>query len=135
MSRWPDDAAAKARPLSAPPLVRVLVVDDHAAFRAAAVAMLQSEGFQVVSEAGTGADAIAAAETLRPDLVLLDVRLPDIDGFAVAEALAALAPAPVVVLVSSRDAVTFGARLRASPARGFLPKSMLSGESLRALVG
>jgi DNA-binding NarL/FixJ family response regulator len=112
----------------------VLVVDDHAGFRDAAGALLEAEGFEVVGEAATGADALAATERLRPDVVLLDIRLPDIDGLSVAEELAALADPPEVVLVSSRDAAAYGARLRSSPARGFLGKGELSGDALRRLL-
>ena len=81
----------------------VLVVDDHADFRSAARSLLQAEGFEVVGEAATGADALLASARLRPDAVLLDVRLPDTDGLSVAEQLAARADPPAVVLVSSRD--------------------------------
>ena len=112
----------------------VLVVDDHAEFRASARALLMSDGFEVVGEAGTGAEAIHAVRLLSPDVVLLDVKLPDVDGIAVAESLALLLDPPLVVLVSSRDAAAYGARLRNAPARGFLAKSDLSGASLRRLL-
>lgn len=113
----------------------VLVVDDHAAFRAAARAMLETDGFEVVGEAETGADAVLAVGRLQPALVLLDVLLPDIDGFEVAETLAAQAEPPDVVLVSSREAITYGARIAGAPIRGFLPKADLSGAALRRLLG
>jgi DNA-binding NarL/FixJ family response regulator len=112
----------------------VLVVDDHADFRSAARALLEAEGFDVVGQAATGAEAIAANERLHPEVVLLDIRLPDTDGLSVAEVLAALADPPAVVLVSSRDAGVYGARLRSSPARGFLVKADLSGDALRRLL-
>lgn len=112
----------------------VLVVDDHADFLSAATALLAADGFEVVGVAATGAGALTANETLRPQVVLLDIRLPDIDGLTVAERLAALPGPPDVVLVSSRDASTYGARLRASPARGFLVKADLSGAALRRLL-
>jgi DNA-binding NarL/FixJ family response regulator len=113
----------------------VLIVDDHAAFRASARALLQAEGFDVVGEAADGAGAVEAVALLRPEIVLLDVQLPDLDGLAVAEQLAAVPDAPAVVLISSRDAAAYGSRLRTTPARGFIPKSGLSGEALAALVG
>src|SRR3954454_9649422 len=100
-------AAWDDRPVSA----TVLVVDDHAEFRAAARALLEAEGFTVVGEAADGADALAANTRLRPQVVLLDIQLPDLDGFAVAERLACAEHVPVVVLISSRDARAYGARL------------------------
>ena len=113
----------------------VLIVDDHAAFRASARALLQAEGFDVVGEAADGAGAVEAVAVLRPEIVLLDIQLPDLDGLAVAEQLAAAEDAPAVVLISSRDAAAYGPRLIEARARGFLPKSGLSGEALAALVG
>jgi DNA-binding NarL/FixJ family response regulator len=112
----------------------VLIVDDHEAFRASARAMLHAEGFDVVGEAADGAEALAAVTELRPDIVLLDIQLPGLDGIMVAEQIAASAEPPVVVLISSRDAFTYGSRLLEAPARGFIPKSGLSGEALAALV-
>jgi DNA-binding NarL/FixJ family response regulator len=113
----------------------VLIVDDHAAFRASARALLEAEGFEVVGEAGDGAEAVEAVAVLRPAIILLDIQLPDLDGLAVAELLAAAPDAPAVVLISSRDAATYGPRLQATPARGFIPKSRLSGQALAALTG
>lgn len=113
----------------------VLLVDDHADFRASARALLEAEGFPVVGEAGDGAAALAAVERLRPAVVLLDIQLPDIDGFAVAERLAAGADPPVVVLISGRDPRAYGQRLAEAPARGFIAKGQLSGAALAALVG
>jgi DNA-binding NarL/FixJ family response regulator len=113
----------------------VLIVDDHAAFRASARALLQAEGFEVVGEAADGAEAVQAVASLRPEIVLLDIQLPDLDGLAVAEQLATVPDGPTVVLISSRDAAAYGPRLQATPARGFIPKSRLSGEALAALVG
>ena len=87
-----------------------------------------------MGQAANGAEALTANEQLRPDVVLLDIRLPDIDGLAVAELLSALAHPPEVVLVSSRAASVYGARLRTSTARGFLVKGELSGDALRRLL-
>ena len=112
----------------------VLIVDDHEAFRASASALLEAEGFTVVGQAADGEAAIAESERLRPQVVLLDIRLPGLDGFAVAERLTALPDPPRVVLISSRDAAAYGPRLRAAPARGFITKRELSGEALAALV-
>jgi DNA-binding NarL/FixJ family response regulator len=113
----------------------VLIVDDHDGFRESARALLEAEGFAVVGDAADGAAAVAAVARLRPDVVLLDVQLPDVDGFAVAGRLAALHEPPRVVLISSRDAVAYGPRLAAAPVCGFLAKRELSGASLAALVG
>ena len=113
----------------------VLIVDDHAAFRTSARALLQAEGFDVIGEATDGAEAVEAVAVMRPEIVLLDIQLPDVDGLAVAEQLAMAPDPPTVVLISSRDAAAYGARLRSTPARGFIPKSGLSGEALAALTG
>ena len=110
----------------------VVIVDDHAAFRASARNLLESEGFIVLGEAGTGASALDLVDALRPDLVLLDVVLPDVDGLEVAERLADRSSR--VVLVSSRDPGDFGARFRRTAAAGFISKDDLSGETLEELL-
>jgi DNA-binding NarL/FixJ family response regulator len=111
--------------------VTVLIVDDHPAFRASARTMLELDGFVVVGEAADGTSGIEQAGALAPDLVLLDVALPDMSGFDVAERLA---PATKVVLTSSRHRSDFGRRVRTSQAVGFIPKDDLSGEALRRLT-
>jgi two-component system, NarL family, nitrate/nitrite response regulator NarL len=113
----------------------VLIVDDHSGFRSFARALLEAEGFDVVGEAADGASALALASALAPELVLLDVALPDMDGFAVCEALQEDAPGPAVILTSSRDLSSYRWRLKRSRARGFIPKSELSGPALAALAG
>jgi DNA-binding NarL/FixJ family response regulator len=112
-------------------VARVLIVDDHPGFRAQARALLVAAGYQVVGEAADGESAVRAARELSPDVVLLDIHLPDADGFEVAAWLAALSTDGVVVLTSSRDACDFGPRITASQAAGFLPKAELSGDALR----
>lgn len=115
---------------------RVLIVDDHPGFRSTARALLQSEGFEVVGETSDGASAVAAVEELQPDLVLLDVQLPDLDGFVVAERLRfCCRRPPAVVLTSSRDGADFGPLVERCGARGFVPKERLSGAALAALLG
>jgi len=111
-----------------------LIVDDHQAFRSFARLLLESEGFDVVGEADDGASAVAAGVELRPQVVLLDVQLPDAFGFDVARRLLALDPAVAVVLVSSRDAADYGDQIEASGALGFIPKAELSGSALRELL-
>jgi DNA-binding NarL/FixJ family response regulator len=112
----------------------VLIIDDHDGFRAFARALLLAEGFDVVGEAEDGASGLEAVEQLGPDLVLLDVQLPDLDGFEVAERLAADADPPVVVLVSTRDATAYGRRLAETTAQGFISKGELSGAALAAVL-
>ena len=112
----------------------VLIVDDHPAFRDAARSLLEAEGFAVVGEAGDGHEALAAAEALQPDVVLLDIQLPGIDGSQVANQLADGNASAAVVLISSRDADTYGARLASVRAAGFLAKRELSGAALARLL-
>ena len=112
---------------------RVLIVDDHKPFRAVARELLESAGYFVAGEAADAAEALAAVAAESPDAVLLDVQLPDSDGFAVAKALAA-ADGPAVVLISSREADDYGRRVESSGARGFIPKSKLSAATLAALL-
>ncbi len=113
----------------------VLIVDDHPSFRASARAILEADGFQVVGEAEDGAGALSAVAGLEPDLVLLDIQLPDMSGFDVCAALAARnGGAPQVVLVSSRDACDFGSLIAQSGARGFVAKAELSGDAVAALL-
>lgn len=113
---------------------RVLIVDDHAEFRELARRVLEQGGFVVVGEAVDGGATTAAVAEMRPDVVLLDVQLPDVDGFAVAEALAAGNHPPIVVLTSSRDASDFGSRIARSGVRGFIPKSRLSATALHEVL-
>jgi DNA-binding NarL/FixJ family response regulator len=112
----------------------VLIVDDHASFRASARLLLETEGFEVVGEADSGAAGLRAAIELQPELVLLDVHLPDVDGFDVAARLTGMEPHPQVVLTSSRDGSDFGPLVSRSGARGFVPKGELSGELIAALI-
>jgi DNA-binding NarL/FixJ family response regulator len=113
----------------------VLIVDDHPGFRRSARALLESLGYVVLGESESGEFALEASARLRPDVVLLDIQLPGLDGFAVAERLAALARPPSVVLVSTRPASAYRDRLAASPALGFLSKAELAGPRLADLLG
>jgi len=112
----------------------LLIVDDHEGLRSFAHTLLDAEGFHVIGEAANGEAALAAVRALRPDVVLLDVELPGIDGFEVAHQLAQVPGAPSLVLTSSRDASDYGQQMADSPARGFLPKQELSGAAVAALV-
>jgi DNA-binding NarL/FixJ family response regulator len=113
---------------------RILIVDDHAGFRAQARALLEAEGFEVVGEVEDGRSASSAARSLKPDLVLLDVGLPDIEGFEVVRDIAPDGPPPLVVLTSSRDAAAYGPRIARSGAHGFIAKDELSGPALSSLL-
>ena len=113
----------------------VLIVDDHPSFRASARAMLESEGFDVIGEAEDGASAIQAVRALAPDVVLLDVQLPDMTGFDVCAAIQGCnGETPEIVLVSSRDASDYGELVTTSCACGFVPKDELSGELLADIL-
>jgi DNA-binding NarL/FixJ family response regulator len=113
----------------------VLIVDDSAAFRTTARVLLEARGYTVAGIAADGAAALDAARSLRPDAVLLDVNLPDMDGVTVAGALTREATAPAVVLVSTVERAALGGRVEACGARGFLPKSELGSPRLVELLG
>ena len=112
----------------------MLIVDDHPSFRQSARLLLESDGWEVVGEAADGQSALAAAQELTPDMVLLDVQLPDLDGFEVARRLRADPAAPAVVMTSSRDACDYGTLAVDNGARGFVAKAELTGEALEALL-
>jgi DNA-binding NarL/FixJ family response regulator len=114
---------------------RILIVDDHPSFRATAKTLLLADGFDVVGEAENGRAALAAVERLRPDLVLLDVQLPDMDGFTVINELRRRdAFRPKIVLTSSHDESDFGPIVARCGAAAFVPKGELSGAALRAVL-
>jgi DNA-binding NarL/FixJ family response regulator len=113
----------------------VLVVDDHAGFRARARMLLEAEGYDVVAEAEDGAGAVTEARRLQPDIVLLDVQLPDLDGFDVAARITRGEDAPMVLLTSSRDWSDSPDLITRSGARGFVRKDELSGRTLGDLTG
>jgi DNA-binding NarL/FixJ family response regulator len=112
----------------------LLIVDDDPSFLAAARQLLEAEGFTVVGEALTGREGVSAASELRPDLVLLDVNLPDIDGFEVLAEIGRGADSPPVVLTSTREASDFGGLIESSGARAFISKGDLSGPALAPYV-
>jgi DNA-binding NarL/FixJ family response regulator len=112
----------------------ILIVDDDPRFRAQARDVLAADGFVVIGEAVDGTSGLEAAQALQPDFVLLDIGLPDIDGFEVATALAVNGPPPLVVLTSSRDARAYGRRLTNGHVLGFIPKERISGSVIRALL-
>ena len=112
----------------------LLIVDDHAVFRSTARALLECDGWTVVGEAADGSSGVDAVRALRPDVVLLDVRLPDIDGFAVAERLTANGGGPAVIVTSSSDDPLYPDRAVSMGACGFVAKHDLSGAALHRLL-
>jgi DNA-binding NarL/FixJ family response regulator len=113
----------------------VLIVDDHAMFRDRARTIVEAAGYDVVGEAEDAEGALARVQELRPSVVLLDIQLPDGDGFTVADQLGSEPNAPVVVLISSREAADFGTRLDRASAVGFIQKDELTGSALREMLG
>lgn len=113
----------------------VLIVDDNDVFRSSARAVLQAAGYDVIGEAGDVAGAVDQVHALHPDVVLLDIQLPDGDGFALAKELATEERPPTVVLISSRERADYGSRVDEAPAAGFISKLDLSRGTLEALIG
>jgi DNA-binding NarL/FixJ family response regulator len=112
----------------------VLIVDDHAGFRATARRVLEAGGYSVIAEAADGSSGVAAAAESRPDLALVDVQLPDFDGFELTRRLCEAEDAPQVVLTSSHERADLGSLVETSGARGFVSKSELSAAALEALL-
>jgi DNA-binding NarL/FixJ family response regulator len=114
------------------PKPSIVIVDDHPGFRACVRRMLESEGYRVIGEAENGESAVSHARVLRPELMLVDVCLPDIDGFELCASLRALDPAPAVILTSSRDCSELES-LADGCACGVVSKDQLSGEVIEEL--
>ena len=112
----------------------LVIVDDHADFRTTAVTLMEEAGFEVIAVCDDARSAVSAIVTLRPDVVLLDIHLPDGDGFDVIRQLDAAAVDTAVVLISTREAQDFGPRLGECGAAGFITKSDLSGGAIKALT-
>jgi DNA-binding NarL/FixJ family response regulator len=112
----------------------VLIVDDHAGFRRAARTLLEAEGYDVAGESATGGEAIEATARLDPTVVLLDIGLPDLDGVEVSSRLTQADPTRAVVLTSTRDATECDPLVKTCGARGFIPKSELSGAAIAKLA-
>ena len=114
-------------------MASIVIVDDDPRFRGIARRLLEAEGFEVVGEAADGREAISVSRELDPDIVLLDVQLPDTDGIQVAAQIVAGGARPAVVLTSTRDESDFGPELEESGARGFVPKDEISAERITSL--
>jgi DNA-binding NarL/FixJ family response regulator len=112
----------------------VLIIDDHAGFRQAARALLECDGYEVVGEAADAASGLDECRRLRPEIVLLDVGLPDASGLDLAGRLTAEANPPDVVLISSRDRSDLGPFVERTPARGFITKAELSADALERVL-
>lgn len=113
---------------------RVVIVDDHSGFRKQARRLLEGMGYLVVGEAATGSDALNQSSLLRPDVVLLDIQLPDLDGITVAKTLTSAVAAPTVILISTRDRADYGSRVDRCGAAGFIAKSDLTADVLAAML-
>jgi DNA-binding NarL/FixJ family response regulator len=137
VQRLNDDLGAVKSPVMPSPAhrgQRVLVVDDEAEFATAASLLLVASGYEVVGQPGTAAGGLSAALALRPDVVLLDISLPDGNGFDVARQLTELENPAALIMISSRDGAGLRAGACEAGARGFLPKSKFSVSSIRALL-
>jgi DNA-binding NarL/FixJ family response regulator len=115
--------------------MNVLIVDDNAQFRTLARHLLENGGFVVVGEASDAAEAVQANHLLRPDVILLDIQLPDQDGFTVAELVAKESDPPRVVFISTHDRAVYRHRLARLPASTFLDKGALTAPVFRAAIG
>ncbi len=114
--------------------LRVFIVDDHEGFRRAATTLLTTSGFEVVGSAADGESTIGAVAESRPDLVLVDLQLPGIDGVEVAEALGRLESAPDVIIISSRDDAGHEPRVRSVASKGFIAKRNLDAAAIHDLL-
>ena len=112
----------------------ILIVDDHPSFRASARRLLEGEGYEVVGEAEDGASALRAVRELAPEVILLDVRLPDLDGFAVSRRITGRPESPIVILISSREVDEWGRAVSESGARGFISQAKLSADAMEELL-
>lgn len=112
----------------------VVIVDDNEPFRTRARLLLTYDGYDVIGEAGNGTSGLEAVRRLRPNIALLDAQLPDVDGFSVARDVRGDGRETAVVIISTRDATDYGSAVSTCGARGFIAKSELCGDALRAVL-
>jgi DNA-binding NarL/FixJ family response regulator len=117
------------------PSERVLLVDDHAGFRASAAALLEAEGLSIVGSAASGEEALAVVDDLDPDIILLDLYLPGLDGVDVAWRLSDPRRNSAIILISSHEEAAADPRVASAPVRGFLSKRDLTCAAIRELLG
>jgi two-component system chemotaxis response regulator CheY len=115
--------------------LRTLIVDDHPDFRRRSRQLLEAGGLEVVAEASGAAEGLDAARRTTPDVVLLDVHLPDALGFDLVDDFAAGDPAPGVILISTHDEQAYRDRADRCGARGFISKEELSAAAVERLLG
>jgi DNA-binding NarL/FixJ family response regulator len=109
--------------------IRLLIVDDNAAFRQKLIEFLnEHQDLEVIGEVGNGKEAVSKAEVLQPDLVLMDVRMPDMDGLSATRALKALASPPKVIILSVFDCIEYRQSAEAAGAEGYLVKATIPDE-------
>jgi DNA-binding NarL/FixJ family response regulator len=116
-------------------LLRCVIVDDDASFLEAARALLEADGVMVAGIASNRADAVQRVAALRPDVVLIDIRLGEESGFDAARQLAASGHAAAMIMISTHAEADYADLLMESPVIGFLPKAELSGTSIREIFG
>jgi DNA-binding NarL/FixJ family response regulator len=114
--------------------MRCLIVDDNGSFISAARAFLEQDGLSIVGVAATTAEALRRAETLRPDVILVDIFLGDESGLGLVARLHKTAGAPAVILISTHAETDVSELVAESGADGFLPKAELSADAVRSLV-
>jgi DNA-binding NarL/FixJ family response regulator len=132
--RQPDVPVKLVSEVDAVSAVRVLVVDDHESFRRVAEAVVEAaDGFVVAGSVGSGEESLVTAEAVEPDLVLMDINLPGIDGIEAARKLRSLASPPVVILLSTYDEDDVDVRARECGAAAYIAKSAFGTDRLAAV--